>query len=522
MSDWMRNPDPWGLLVFGLTCLAWGIGGWLIARAWFKLRPGEGLLAGAGVGFVVYLTLVNLITPWLGLPGASLVSAGLILATGLLVTYRRRAAWPELRADLRDWPQLVVLLALTLIFERAQRGVSLFDEYLHLPMVSIMGAGSIPPPFYLNPEMMFAYHYGLQIFSAALESTASFMPWSAWDLARGLALAWTLVLGWMWVRRFTGRSAAGVLGALLFVFGGGTRWLLLFLPGSALGWISQAVQLSNTGADTAASLRLALSQPWAIEGGGAVAFPFAFHNGVFSPQSFALGATASLPALTLLLLLLLARPFPSLRSPGGLVVMTLIMASLALSAEHLFAFIWIAIVLIGTAAVILAWRRREPIPREQVWGWAVILVVSAGLSAFQGGFITETVRSLLLRLQGETIGVSNMYGFGLRWPPAIVSAHLGTLSPFNLPQLLALLAEAGPVLLAAPLASWVAWRAARRGDWLAGGIGLASRADGRFHAVRRIWRRPLQHALRGQLAVDLAGACFSIPGMGLAARSPGG
>ena len=474
MSDWIRTPDLPGLLVFGLTCLAWGVGGWLAVRAWFTLRPGERLMTGAAAGFVIYLTLVNLLTPWLALPAASLVGAGLPLAAGLIAIWRRKIPWLELRADLRDWPQAAVLLVLTLVFELAQRGVSLFDEYLHLPLVSIMGAGSIPPRFYLNPDLMFAYHYGLQIFSAVLESAAHFFPWSAWDLARGLAIAWTLVLGWVWVRRATGRGLAGVLGAGVFVFGGGVRWLLLFLPGSALGWVSQGVQLSNTGADTAANLKEALSHPWIIEGGGAVPFPFAFHNGVFIPQSFSLGSTGALPALTLLLLLLLARPYPNLRNPGGLAVVILILANLALSAEHLFTFLWVALALTGAAAILLARRRHLPTPREQVWGWAVILVAGALLSAFQGGFITETIRSLLLSLQGKAPVTSNVYGFAFRWPPAIVSAHMGALSPFNLSQLVALLAEAGPALLAAPLASRWAWRAARRGDWLAGGMGLAA------------------------------------------------
>jgi hypothetical protein len=473
MTEWMRSLDPLGLLVFGLACLAWGAGGWLAVRAWFGLRPGERLIAGLSAGFIVYLTLVNLLTPLLGLTGSSTFSAGLILATGLLSAWRR-FSWAELRADLRDWPQLAILLALTFVFAMAQSGVSIFDEYLHLPMVSVMGAGSIPPKFYLNPDLNFAYHYGLQIFSAVMESWARFFPWSAWDLARGLALALTLNLGWLWVRRGTGRGLAGTLGALAFVFASGARWLLLLLPLGALNWISAAVQLSNSGADTASNLVEALNRPWVIEGSGTVPFPFAYHNGVFVAQSFTLGSTGALPYVTVLLLLLLARPYPRLQRWGVGITLTLILANLALSAEHLFAFLWIAIAGVGVAAGLLAWRRRQPIPRDQLLGWGAILAVSAVLSAFQGGFITETVSSLLLALRGQAADASNVYGFALRWPPAIATAHLGSLSPFNPPQLVALLAEMGPVLLAAPLASYYAWRSARRGDWMAGALGLAA------------------------------------------------
>ena len=124
MTDWMRTLDPAGLLAFVLTCLAWGVGGWLAVRAWFALRPGERLVGGLAAGFVVNLTLVNLFTPLAGLPAASALSAILILAAGLWATWRSRARWAELRADLRDWPQIALLLALTLLFETAQRGVA--------------------------------------------------------------------------------------------------------------------------------------------------------------------------------------------------------------------------------------------------------------------------------------------------------------------------------------------------------------------------------------------------------------
>jgi hypothetical protein len=124
--------------------------------------------------------------------------------------------------------------------------------------------------------------------------------------------------------------------------------------------------------------------------------------------------------------------------------------------------------------VLRAWRAQHPFDRQLLLGWAAVLGLSALLSAFQGGFITETLRSLLQSLQGANPAASNAYGFTLRWPPAFINGHLGQLSPFNLRQLGVLLAEMGPALLAAPLASYIAWRAARRCDWLMGGLGLSA------------------------------------------------
>ena len=243
---------------------------------------------------------------------------------------------------------------------------------------------------------------------------------------------------------------------------------------SGAAWVSSGVQLSNSGADTAATLSHALNLPWVVEGAGAFPFPFAFHTGVFTPQFFILGSTGALPAVTALLLLLLARPDPDRRSIGAWLVLSLVLANLALSAEHLFAFLWVSLALILAVYLLHARRRRRPVDRGQVLGWLAVLGAGAVLSAFQGGFITDTVRGLLGGAGSQGASASNFYGFTLRWPPAIVSAHLGLLSPFNLRQLVALLAEMGPVLLAAPLATRFAWRAAKRGHWLAGGLGLAA------------------------------------------------
>ena len=72
-----------------------------------------------------------------------------------------------------------------------------------------------------------------------------------------------------------------------------------------------------------------------------LALPFAFHNGIFVPAFFTLGSTGAMPFMTILLLLLL---LPRGRfSTAGLIIWSLIFATLALSAEHLFVVIWVGI-----------------------------------------------------------------------------------------------------------------------------------------------------------------------------------
>jgi hypothetical protein len=474
MSYWLRLIDPAGLMITAATSLAWMAGGWLLVRSLFRLLPGARLMTGFTAGWVIDLVLVNLITRWIGLPTASVVSALLVLAAGAAAasgTLREKETW----ADWREWSQPFGALLLIFLFCMAQRGVSIFDDYLHLPLVSSMASGDIPPHFYLNPTEWFAYHYGLQVWAAMLVRTAGFTPWSAWDVSKGVAIALTLVNAWLWIRQRTSSRTAAWLGALLVVFGGGARWLLLLLPTQVLTWINPAITLINTGASSSKSLIQALVGPWIMEGGGPAPFPFAFHSGFFVPVFFVLGSTGALPFLTVFLLLSLKPKNPGSMAAAG--VSGVIAASLALSAEHLFAFLWIGIML----ALILSWfvhrRWKKPIIRSHWLAVLAALGLAAVLAVFQGGFITETLRGLAGHWLGITAWAQssvNAYGFSLRWPPAIYSAHLGLLSLGNPRHWLVLLAEMGPAVFLAPLVTGWAVGLLRRERWLEAGLAFCA------------------------------------------------
>lgn len=475
MSYWLRLIDPAGLSMTVATILAWTVGGWLLVHSLFRMLPGARLVAGFTTGWLIDLVLVNLLTRWLGVPAASAVSAALVLAAGLAVagrSLRQRQTW----ADWKDWlPPFGVLLLLIFLFSMAQRGISIFDDYLHLPLVSSMAGGDIPPHFYLKPDQWFAYHYGLQVWAAMLVRNAGLTPWSAWDISKGMAIALTLVNAWLWIRQRTSSRTAAWLGALLIVFGGGARWLLLLLPAPVLNWINPSIALINTGADTASSLIQALEGPWIMEGGGPVPFPFAFHSGFFVPVFFVLGSTGAMPFLTVLLLMNLKPQQPD--SLPAAVVMGLVFASLALSAEHLYAFLWFGILLALALSWIVHRRLKKPIAASH---WAAALAalgLAAILAVFQGGFITQTLSGLAGRLLDSSQSAqnaANVYGFSFRWPPALYSAHLGVLSLANPRHWLVLLDEMGPAVFLAPLVTGWAWGLLRRERWLEAGLGFCA------------------------------------------------
>ncbi|HEX9027705.1 MAG TPA: hypothetical protein VF823_00940 [Anaerolineales bacterium] len=469
---WSRTGSILDILIWSLELAGAWLGGWLLVRALFVLKPRERLVTGLSAGLLLFIVLTNLLVHFISLPLACAGAAVLILVAGLAAAWRGpRHPW---RADLRAWPQLVVLAGLTLLFVMIGRGLALFDDYLHIPLVSVMAAGDIPPHFYLDPTQPMAYHYGLQVLAAGMVRVGGLFPWSAWDLCKALAIALTLLLGWLWVRRLTHSELAANLGTFLVTFGGGARWLLLFLPPALVLWMSSGVHLAPTGLSTGPDLLTALSRPWAIEGGGPFPFPFAFHNGIFVPVMFVLGSTGAMPFFTILLLLLLIgrRRFSF---PAALVV-GLILASLALSAEHLFVFLLGGILLAGLVSLLLSRRQRRPVDGRLILGWGAALLTGGILSVVQGAYLTEAVRNLLLRFQGTpaTAGPYNNFGFVLRWPPALISGHLGELSFVDPKQVVVLLAELGPVLLLAPLASLYAWKRLKRQDWLFAGLGVAA------------------------------------------------
>lgn len=475
MSSWLREVNFLALTGTLLITTAWAAGGWMIVTGLFNLHPRARMIGGLAVGLLLFQEGVNLLTRFVGLSWACWITIIAILAAGAGCLALSPLGWKRLRESLGAWPQLAWLAGLTYLFFLLGRGTSLFDDYEHLPMISVMAAGDIPPHFYLNPAQYFAYHYGLQIWAASLVRLAGFFIWIAWDFVKAFAIGLSLLLGWLWIRQVTRSLTAANLGAFLFVFAGGARWLLLLLPVSVLAWIQQGVTLTNTGMASGANLIQALTSPWVAEGTGKMPFPFAFHSGFFLPVEFYLGATGAIPFATVLLLLLLG--VPRQRNTAAAIVLGLIMANLALNAEHLMVFLFAMIAVIMLIYLVTCWRRRTPIGQGMVINWLVILGVGGVLSLVQGGFITEALRGFLAGAGTQLVKSSNVYNFSMRWPPLLASGHLGELSPFNPRQIVPLLAELGPAILFIPLVTHWSWRSARRGSWLQAGFGFAALAS---------------------------------------------
>ena len=451
MSYWTRTGNWVDIAGFLLLCALWSLGGVLIVSSSFHLKPREKLITGLAAGFLLFIVLSNLLAQILPLTVAYWVSSGILFLSGLVLAMfsKRRPRFDFV--SLRWWPHIVILFAVILGFTLILHGLAIFDDYYHLPMISVMATGDIPPHFYLDPSLHLPYHYGLQVFAAGMVRLGGFFPWSAWDISRAGVFGFTLLLAWLWIRRMTGAQLPAYLGTGLLIFGGATRWLLLLIPPSLLTQMGANLHMDISGMTAGGDLLTDLVNRWPMDGGGPFPFPYAFASGILEPLNMQLGATGAMWEMTILLLLILWKP--SKTSFAGTLTISLLLASLALSAEHVFAAVFAGLVIVFTVYVIFSAVKHRPLKLASLAPWGIPLAVSAVLALFQGGYITGGFLSLLSRLTGHTYPMvtTDFQGFSLRWPPAVPSGHFGPLSLFDPGQIVIMLAEAGPALILFPL-----------------------------------------------------------------------
>lgn len=451
MYYWSRTGSFIDILSFLAICAFWAVGGVLIVNRSFHLKKREVLISGLAVGFLLDIVLSNLLAQVLPISTAYWSSAVLILITGVgLAVLSRQPARSYLDA-LSGWPLLLPLGAVIIGFTLVLRGLAIFDDYYHLPMISVMATGDIPPHFYLDPSLHLPYHYGLQVFAAGMVRLGGFFPWSAWDISRAVVFGFTVVLAWLWLRRLTGRQLPATLGAGLLIFGGGARWLLLFFPKPLLTAMGANLHMDLSGLAAGGNLVTALTNSWPLEGGGPFPFPYAFASGIFEPLNMQLGATGAMWQMTILLLLLLWKPFKS--SFIGLLAISLVLASLALSSENVYALVYAGMVIVLVITLLRDRRKGRKHLQNRLVTYGVPLVVSGLLALFQGGYLTGGFMSLFSHLTGRSYPMvtTDFQGFSLRWPPAVPSGHFGPLSLLDPGQILILLAEAGIALVMLPV-----------------------------------------------------------------------
>ncbi len=439
-----------------------------IARRAFNLRPNEQALVGLAVGLVMENLLVNFLGFVLPFELACWVGVGLVFAVGLALALTGKP--PAERRSLRSLlpailpGQWLVFLVLVALFYGIGRGMAIFDDYAHLPTVSLMATGDVPPHFSLDPAVPYGYHYFLLLVAAQVVRLGDIFPWVALDFARALSLGLAVLLAAIWVQRLTRSRLAGLLGGAAMAFSTGTRWLLLFLPPDFLDRVSRVVHMIGSGSTSGVDLVTALGSSWAMDGGGPFPFPFAFSNGILNPGVVAFnGATGLMNYVPVIVLLLTFNRWRGKFGWPGAVVSIFLVASSGLLSETGLALSLAAWVIITGVYAIK--NKTLRLPRSFVVWW-MVLIAGNLLSLLEGGAFTDLARNWLQNiLYGQSQVSYQTIGFQVVLTPAIVSSHLGVLSLFNGYQLIVALAEVGPLLLILPLVCFWGIKAFRSGRW---------------------------------------------------------
>ena len=464
---WFLSGSPISILPFLLVALAWIVGGWLLARAAFRLEPRERLTVGVGLGLALFIFASNVLARWLQADMAFAGAGVLVLGAGLIAS--RRNPNP-LREDFVGWPVLAGILAATIIFTLIGRGLAILDDRKNLSLISMMAAGDIPPHFYMNPVALFRYHYGFQLLGASAVRLGGLFPWSAFDLTKGFTAALSLGTAYLVGCRLGHRSAAGWVTVACLLFGGGARWFLLLLPPTFLAEASAHVVLWGSAASSADSLRQAMLGPWIVGGGPPTPIPFAYLSGILEP--FVLGMQAGPGSLSRLFLCVALLILPRLKGVAGVAALAILFSSWALGFDAIFGLF--AIGLVAWAVMVRFWSgngsRLGPVRV------ALAAVILAGvLSLVQGGTLTEIAKATLAPT-GNSGVAGGEPAFFLRWPPAIVSSHFGELRFTDLWALAVGAIELGAPLAAAFLVVPRAFHWGRRRRFEMGTLAVASLA----------------------------------------------
>ena len=449
-------------LLLLLWIALWCLGGvWIVRRA-FNLRANEEFITGIGVGLIFENWAANLAAHVLPEVAAFWLAPIIVLMTGLAFSWQNlRKDWRSLFRFKINPLQGILLLAMVYVFFMVGRGLAVLDDYQNLPVTSLLAAGDIPPRFALDPEVSFNYHYLVLLFSGQLMRIGDMTPWLALDLARSIGFSIGLMLTGLYVQRITRSKMAGVVAGLVAAFGGGTRWLMLLLPGRIIDRMSDHLQMLGAYANFS-GLSEALVSGFPVETGARWDIPFAYANGVNGVGVWAYHSGHA--AFTMVILGVLFLAHNRQRKWQGAAVTVILLAGLALVSEVAFTTLAVGLVLIALIYTIQHKSLRLP---SSLWNWFWVVAAAGVISLFQGGVITGVVVSKLGEILNPAQATASYFtgGFSLLWPPAVLSSHLGFLALTDPYQLLAILFEVGPTIILLPLVAVWAVKTYKWGRW---------------------------------------------------------
>ncbi len=466
---WFRDANLLGVLPFALALFSWTLGGWLLARHLFHLPARQRLLIGFALGLVAYLWLLNLIGGRIEIGLSYFLPAVLVLLAGVLSA--RGSGKPFLEwEDLKLSPFLLLFAGLFIYSLFLERGLGIYDDYHHLPAISAMGAGNLPPRYILNAAYDYSYHYGFELLGGSLMRLGNLFPWSAFDVGKAMLWVYSLILVAILLKQFLKDTWKVILAVALFLFMGGTRYLLMLLPQPILQTLGNSITFSGVSQDLNLPFAKILFAPWTVGGGPPQPFIYGFTNSLNS--GYILNHMGEFP-LNLIILLLLWYLADKFTSAKAVPLLAILFAHLALTYESTYGLLLVSLALAGAWLLL----RKKSIPKA-FWLFTLAAAISLPFAVFQGGSLFSIFQGVFEKALGSRPAViihpDAESVFSFQWPPAIPTSHFGALSIVSLPQLLVGLFEIGPILFFSPsITRWI-WKKFQQGDWVLGVVILSA------------------------------------------------
>ncbi|MGV8026786.1 MAG: hypothetical protein AB2L18_09535 [Anaerolineaceae bacterium] len=446
--SWTLNSLASGYVGFLIWSILWMLGGILLIRGVFGLGKKEFLLIGFGAGLIIESWIANILGRFLDPLLAFWLAAILTFLGGLifcLPLFKKKTRLKDI-FPIVPW-QWITFLILFYIFFMIARGMSIWDEFKTLPLVSMIAAGDIPPHFPYDISVVLDEHYLRYLIAAQFMRIGDFYPWTALAFLQAFTLSLSTVLVVIWVKRITRNIFAGITGGLFHVLAGGTRWLLLLFPPSIINKFDSTIQRMGSGLNSGTDLRTALISPWAAQGMAPISIPFAFTNGLLKPSILGVGWD-NISFLILILIMLL---YDKAKDIKTLSLIGILLAALGLMDEMTFAFLSGLLILFHLFQII---KTKDVIIKKEARLRLGMLILVWIIVFLQGGFFTAVANNFL---NPSYISYHN-FKVEFVFPPSFIDPHLGELQITNPIHLLILLLECGPITLAFPLVLIWGWK----------------------------------------------------------------
>jgi hypothetical protein len=466
---WFRNDSFITIFPWVITAAAWFLGGWLIATHAFRIKKNERILFGFGIGLMLYLNLLNLLGRFMPSSISFVVPALCVLAGGLVYVRINREKLIDFK-DLSIWPLLLLWAVLFIYSLLLERGLVIFDDQYHLSSASLMGAGRIPPIYFLNANFNYSYHYGFDLLGATLIKLGGLFPWSAVDIAKALLWSYSLILIGFILYEFLHSRWKSILGTVVFSFLSGTRYLLMLLPQNILQSMDESIGLMGASASLNTTFSKSIFLPFTAIPGPSQPYLFGLYNGIYSSyHMFHTGEYTLSFAIIILIWLLSTR----IKSWNSLPILVLLWTHLSLTSESAYGLLALSIFVYFLFQKVF----KKPAPQQSFNILLVSLIASIPIAIFQGGAVTEILRDGLQSIFNKQavmppIGTATTSFMAFNWPPTIISGNFTDLSLFNPAQLLVGLLEIGPILFFLPAIFKWGFRKFATEQWMTGIVAL--------------------------------------------------